>query len=70
MAVFYALLALSATAVAYIIWKVVYNTFLHPLAKIPGRKLAGISRLYEWYWDCVQPGLYSFEIMKMHSELG
>jgi hypothetical protein len=62
--------AFAGVGVVYALWRTFYNLFLSPLAGIPGYRLAALSIFYEWYWDCIQPGRYCFEIMKMHKELG
>lgn len=41
--------AAFAFLVVYSIGRVVYNVFFHPLAKFPGPKLAGVSRIWLWY---------------------
>lgn len=48
-----------------------YNITLHPLAKVPGYKLAGMTRLYQTYW-CYQNGrsLYYRKVQKMHERFG
>jgi len=70
MAILYGISVIAAVAFSYCALRIIYNLFLSLLARIPGRKLAALSTFYEWYWDCIQPGRYSFKIMKMHKELG
>lgn len=48
----------------------VYRLYLHPLAKYPGPKLAAISLLYEFYYDGIKGGQYTFEIGRMHERYG
>ncbi|KAK8017144.1 hypothetical protein PG991_008220 [Apiospora marii] len=47
-----------------------YRLFLHPLAHIPGPKLAAITRYYEAYYDLVQDGQYTFKIAELHKKYG
>jgi hypothetical protein len=54
----------------WLLYGVIYNLFLSPLAKFPGPKLAAITPWYEFYWDGIQPGQYYFRIEKMHKEFG
>ena len=62
---------LAAVSVGlWMLYGVVYNLFLSPLAKFPGPKLAAITPWYEFYWDGIQGGQYYFEIEKMHKEFG
>ena len=47
-----------------------YRLYLDPLAKFPGPKLAALTLWYEFYYDVVQRGKYTFEIEKMHEAYG
>lgn len=44
--------------------------FLHPLAHIPGPRLAALTWWYEFYFDVVQPGQYVFKIQELHKQYG
>jgi hypothetical protein len=55
---------------AYISFKYIYRLYFHPLAKFPGPTLAGLSHLYEGYYDVVKEGQYIFEIERMHQKYG
>lgn len=47
-----------------------YRLTLHHLAKLPGPRLAPITRWYEGYYDVIQDGQYTFKIRKLHQEYG
>ena len=44
--------------------------FLHPLAHIPGPRLAALTWWYEFYFDVIQPGQYVFKIQELHKRYG
>ncbi|KAI9148249.1 Cytochrome P450 monooxygenase TRI4 [Paramyrothecium foliicola] len=44
--------------------------FLHPLAHIPGPKLAALTWWYEFYFDAIRPGQYVFKIQELHRRYG
>ena len=48
----------------------VYRLWLSPLAKIPGPKLAAATGWYEFWYDCVRVGRFSFEIDRIHEVYG
>ena len=48
----------------------VYRIYLDPLSKFPGPKLAAASLWYEFYYDVVKKGRYTWEIAKMHDKYG
>lgn len=54
----------------WIIYTVVYRLCLSPLAHIPGPKLAALTSWYEFYFDCVQPGKFTFKIKELHERYG
>ncbi|KAK7514513.1 cytochrome P450 [Phyllosticta citriasiana] len=43
---------------------------LHPLAGIPGPKLAAISRIYEAWWNAVKRGRYFLKYYQTHEDYG
>ncbi|KAI0506709.1 trichodiene oxygenase [Xylaria bambusicola] len=60
--------ALSVTV--YFLTLAFYRLFLHPLSRVPGPKLAAISRWYEAYWDVIHNGQYTFKIAELHKRYG
>ena len=54
----------------YRLFNVIYNLYLHPLAKFPGPKLAAASHLYEFYWSVVRDGEFIWAIERMHKKYG
>jgi len=48
----------------------VRRLYFHPLAHIPGPKLAALTWWYEFYWDIIQPGKYVFRIQELHQIYG
>ena len=64
-------LIFSACALAlYISGLYLYRVFFDPLSKFPGPKLAAASLWYEFYYDVVKKGRYTWEIAKMHDRYG
>ncbi|KAK7566666.1 hypothetical protein JOL62DRAFT_558745 [Phyllosticta paracitricarpa] len=47
-----------------------YRMTLHPLAGIPGPKLAAISGLHEAWWSAVKRGRYLLKYDQMHEDYG
>lgn len=62
-------LALGAVVVYYLA-RTVYRLFFHPLAGVPGPRVAAVSSLYEFYWDCIKLGRYHVKITEMHEKYG
>ena len=54
----------------WVIGKIVYRLFFHPLAGFPGPKLAALTGLVEFYHDGIRGGQYTFEIAHMHKTYG
>ncbi|GFN11072.1 cytochrome P450 [Aspergillus tubingensis] len=44
--------------------------YFHPLAHIPGPRLAALTWWYEFYFDVIQPGQYVFKIQELHTRYG
>ena len=67
------LLAIATTVVVLLIAtvsEVLRRLFLHPLAHIPGPRLAALTWWYEFYYDIIQPGKYIFHIQELHKTYG
>lgn len=66
--------ALSAALLAALslVWVAqrLYSVFFGPLAKFPGPKLAAFTLWYEFYYDVVLKGRYTFRIKEMHEKYG
>ncbi|KAG6995793.1 N-acetyltryptophan 6-hydroxylase ivoC [Physcia stellaris] len=48
----------------------IYRLYFDPLAKFPGPKLAALTLWYEFYYDVVKRGRYTFEIAELHKQYG
>ena len=57
---------------AYIVSTAIYRLYFHPLAKFPGRKIAALTKWYEFYFEILLPphGQYSKEVDAMHDKYG
>ncbi len=51
---------------------IVYRLYFHPLARIPGPRLASATQWYEFYYDVLKwpGGQYWLEVDKMHERYG
>lgn len=56
--------------VFYVLGLYVYRIYYDPLSKIPGPKLAAASLWYEFYYDVVKKGQYTWKIWEMHDRYG
>jgi hypothetical protein len=56
--------------VSYLICLTSYRIYFSPLAHFPGPKLAALSKWYEFYYDVVLQGQFTFQIQRMHKKYG
>ncbi|KAK2865021.1 hypothetical protein FQN49_003984 [Arthroderma sp. PD_2] len=49
---------------------VVYHLWFSPLAGVPGPRVAAVTGWYEFYWECIKQGRYTFRIEEMHKKYG
>jgi len=63
-------LAAGVLFVLYVISLYLYRLLLHPLRKYPGPKLAAVSNWYEFYYDVIQEGAFTFHIQDLHKQYG
>ena len=64
------LMVLFCLYVLYLVALGSYRLYLDPIAKFPGPKLAALTLWYEFYYDVVKRGQYTFEIDKIHKRYG
>jgi hypothetical protein len=66
------LLLLPTAALLALLWLAIYRLFLHPLAKVPGPKLAAFTSWHEFYYDCIKGGggQHAFKMREMHDTYG
>lgn len=50
----------------------IYRLFLHPLADVPGPRLAALTSLHEFWYDCLKNrgGQHAFKLREMHDRYG
>lgn len=48
----------------------IYRLYFSPLAKFPGPKLAALTLWYEFYYDVIRRGKFTWEIQRMHEKYG
>lgn len=48
----------------------VYSVYFGPLSKFPGPKLAAATLWYEFYYDVILSGRYTFKIKELHEKYG
>lgn len=60
----------AGVVAAYCLFGVFYRLYFHPLAKFPGPRLAAATLWYEFYYDCLLFGQYTFKIGRMHEKYG
>jgi hypothetical protein len=56
--------------VASLLFTIVYNLFFHPLAHIPGPRIAGATYLYQTYYSLVGGSRYYVRIKRLHEIYG
>ncbi len=65
------LIGFSACILAiYLIGLAVYRLYLSPLAKFSGPKLAALTLWYEFYYDVIKRGRYTWKISELHKQYG
>lgn len=55
---------------AYGIATVFARLFLSPIRRVPGPKLAAATRWYEFYYEVILKGQYTFHIQDLHKKYG
>ncbi len=55
---------------SYLVGIVVYRLYLSPIAKFPGPKLAALTKWYEFYYEVIRKGQFTFHIDELHNRYG
>lgn len=56
--------------VLFYVARTAYSVFLGPLSKFPGSKLAAATLWYEFYYDVILKGRFTFKIIEWHAKYG
>ena len=56
--------------ISWMIYLAIYRLYFHPLAKFPGPRLAIVTYWYEFYYDIIRPGQYTFKLPGLHEKYG
>ncbi|KAH7115315.1 cytochrome P450 [Dendryphion nanum] len=64
------LLLLSSLSLTYAICLAVYRLFLCPVSQFPGPRLAALTFWYEFFYDVVLRGRYTWKIKELHEKYG
>jgi hypothetical protein len=64
------LTAAFATVIAYILYSVTYNVYLHPLAKFPGPIAARATTYWKAYVECIQQRSFCHLLVDLHAHYG
>ncbi|BCR99312.1 cytochrome P450 [Aspergillus luchuensis] len=65
--------SLGVAALLSVLWtasEAIRRLYFHPLAHIPGPRLAALTWWYEFYFDVIQSGQYVFKIQDLHTRYG
>lgn len=61
---------LVALSLFYTIALPIYRVYFSPLSKFPGPKIAAATLWYEFYYDVILSGQYTFKIQELHKQYG
>lgn len=67
---FVAISSIGVCIILSLVYRVIYIIYFHPLAHIPGPKLAAASYLYQTYFSLVSGSKFYIQIQKLHEEYG
>ncbi|KAL1638431.1 hypothetical protein SLS56_000240 [Neofusicoccum ribis] len=54
----------------YLVAGGIYRLYFSPLAKFPGPKLAALTLWYEFYYDVILRGQFTFKVQELHQKYG
>jgi hypothetical protein len=50
--------------------RTIFSVYFGPLSKFPGPKIAAATLCYEFYYDIILQGQYTFKIRELHEKYG
>jgi hypothetical protein len=56
--------------IVYIVALAIYRLYFSPLSKFPGPRLAALTLWYEFYYDVIKEGRYTWKIRELHGKYG
>ncbi|KAM7220995.1 cytochrome P450 [Rhypophila decipiens] len=63
--------AIAGVAITgYTLYGIIWRLYFSPIAHIPGPRLAAITWWYEFYYDIILSGQYTFKILELHKQYG
>src|SRR5436190_6362228 len=62
--------AVAGILLLYIVGVIIERLYFSPIAKFPGPKLAAATFWYEFYFDVIQSGKFTWQIQKIHQKYG
>lgn len=62
--------SLAAGLPLWLVGVAAYNVYFHPLAKVPGPKLAAVTSLYKTYFNATDGSKFYLQIAKLHEQFG
>jgi len=60
----------AVLGVSYYVGRAVYRLYWSPLAAFPGPKLAALTTWYDFYYEIIKDGQFTFHIKDLHKEFG
>lgn len=64
------LIVAFVVAFSFIVQKIVYNLYLHPLAGFAGPKVAGVTRFWRAYVECILNRSFVHVLEELHKTYG
>lgn len=63
-------IAILVILLVHVVCVAIYRLYLSPIAHFPGPKLAALTTGYEFYYNVVQEGRFSFHVRELHRKYG
>lgn len=64
------ILVVTSLFLVYVIGLFIFRAYFDSLSHVPGPKLAAATLWYEFYYDVIKKGRYTWEIDQMHKKYG
>jgi hypothetical protein len=56
--------------ISYVLLGAIYRLYFSPISQFPGPKLAAVTYWYEFYYDIILRGQYTFKVRDLHARYG